>query len=146
MSPPERPQPFRFCSSLDLTLLTNRRARDLAELLAHDVSAPQLDAWDFLAGYVARYDACVFFPPQFSRDLDLPQVMITPSIDPLSDKNRELTESEIDQVLERLKMPRDKPIITQVSRFDRLKDPLGVIAASRLAHQYNECRLPRALQ
>ena len=106
-----------------------------------DVSAPQADVWEFLASYVSRYDAAVFSAPQFAADLKLPQVMITPSIDPLSDKNRELTESEIDQVLDRLHVPRDKPIVTQVSRFDRLKDPVGVIAAFRLARKYNDCRL-----
>ena len=106
-----------------------------------DVSTPQPDIWEFLAGYVARYDAAVFSAPQFSRNLDMPQVMITPSIDPLSDKNRELSQREIDDVLDRLKIPRDKPIVTQVSRFDRLKDPVGVIAAFRLARKYNDCRL-----
>jgi trehalose synthase len=106
-----------------------------------DLSAPQGDVWQFLAGYVSRYDAAVFSAPQFAASLDLPQAMITPSIDPLSDKNRELTETEISQVFERLKIPRDKPIVTQVSRFDRLKDPVGVIAAFRLARKYNECRL-----
>ena len=106
-----------------------------------DLSAPQRDLWDFLAEHVSRYDAAVFSAPQFAADLNLPQVMIAPSIDPLSDKNRELTESEIDGVFERLKIPRDKPIVTQVSRFDRLKDPVGVIAAFRLAQRYNDCRL-----
>lgn len=106
-----------------------------------DLSAPQADVWQFLVDYVSRYDAAVFSAPQFAANLDLPQAMITPSIDPLSDKNRELTESEIDQVFERLQVPRDKPIITQVSRFDRLKDPVGVIAAFRLARKYNDCRL-----
>ncbi len=106
-----------------------------------DLSTPQDDVWQFLADYVSRYDAAVFSAPQFAASLDLPQAMITPSIDPLSDKNRELTETEIAQVFERLKIPRDKPIVTQVSRFDRLKDPVGVIAAFRLARKYNECRL-----
>lgn len=106
-----------------------------------DLSGPQKDVWEFLAEYVNGYDASVFSAPQFSRDLAMPQVMIAPSIDPLSDKNRELTESEIDTVLERLKVPRDKPIVTQVSRFDRLKDPVGVIEAFRLAQRYNDCRL-----
>ncbi len=106
-----------------------------------DVSAPQTDVWKFIANYVARYDAAVFSAPQFAAELSLPQAMITPSIDPLSDKNRELSESEIDEILVRLGVPRDKPIITQVSRFDRLKDPVGVIAAFRLARKYNDCRL-----
>jgi trehalose synthase len=106
-----------------------------------DVSAPQPDVLSFLADYVARYDATVFSAPQFSRDLTRPQVMIPPSIDPLSDKNLELNEREINEVLDRLKVPRDKPIITQVSRFDRLKDPVGVIAAFRLVQRYHDCRL-----
>ena len=106
-----------------------------------DVSAPQADVWDFLAQYVDGYDAVVFSAPQFARDLAMPQAMIAPSIDPLSDKNRELTEGEIQAVLERLQVPQDKPIVTQVSRFDRLKDPVGVVEAFRLAHRYNDCRL-----
>jgi trehalose synthase len=106
-----------------------------------DVSAPQADVWDFLANWVREYDAAVFSAPAFTRDLLIPQVMIAPSIDPLSDKNRELPEAEIDTILEKLRVPRDKPIITQISRFDRLKDPLGVLEAFELAHRYNDCRL-----
>lgn len=106
-----------------------------------DVSTPQRDVWDFLSDSVRGYDAAVFSAPAFTRDLPMPQVMIAPSIDPLSDKNRELTETEIDEVMLRLKVPRDKPIVTQVSRFDRLKDPLGVVEAFKLARQYNDCRL-----
>jgi len=106
-----------------------------------DVSQPQSDVWAFLAEYVTRYDATVFSAPQFARDLPCPQVMIAPSIDPLSDKNRELSETEIDQVLDRLHIPRDKPIVTQVSRFDRLKDPVGVVGAFRLVQPHHDCRL-----
>jgi trehalose synthase len=106
-----------------------------------DLSSPQRDVWDFLAEYVNGYDASVVSAPQFARDLDMPQVLVAPSIDPLSDKNRELTEAEVHAVLERLQVPQDKPIVTQVSRFDRLKDPVGVIAAFRLAQRYNDCRL-----
>jgi trehalose synthase len=106
-----------------------------------DLSAPQDEAWRPLAASVERYDAAVFSAPQFSRSLEIPQIMIAPSIDPLSDKNRELAPAEVDRLLEGLAVPRDKPIVTQVSRFDRAKDPLGVIAAFRLARDYNDCRL-----
>jgi len=106
-----------------------------------DVSSPQRDVWDFLDQSVRDYDAAVFSAPAFTRDLAMPQVMIAPSIDPLSDKNRDLTAVEIDDVLARLRVPRDKPIVTQISRFDRLKDPLGVIEAFLLARRYNDCRL-----
>ncbi len=71
----------------------------------------------------------------------MPQVLIPPSIDPLSEKNRELSQSEIETVLRRLGIRSDKPIVTQVSRFDRLKDPVGVVAAWKLARQRVDCQL-----
>lgn len=106
-----------------------------------DVSAPQRDVWEFLAESVDHYDAAVFSAPQFARDLAMPQIMIAPSIDPLSDKNRDLSDAEVAAVMERLRVPQDKPIVTQVSRFDRLKDPVGVVQAFKQARQYNDCRL-----
>jgi trehalose synthase len=59
----------------------------------------------------------------------------------LSDKNRELPQEVIDGVLAKYGIPKDKPLITQISRFDRLKDPVGVIAAYRLVKEHNDCRL-----
>ncbi|MDH5175016.1 MAG: glycosyltransferase, partial [Elusimicrobiota bacterium] len=91
--------------------------------------------------FVEQYDACVFSAPTFARPLPIRQFLISPSIDPLSDKNRDLSEEEIDDVLKRLKIDRDKPIITQISRFDYLKDPFGVIEAFRLVKKYVDCRL-----
>ncbi len=85
--------------------------------------------WNYFKPLVSSYDACVISDPHFSQELPIPQTLIAPSIDPLSEKNRDLTKAEIDEVFSRLKIPRDKPLITQVSRFDRLKDPLGVIEA-----------------
>lgn len=106
-----------------------------------DVSSPAPGAWEFVAPMVQRYDLSVFSAPQFSRMMNLPQVLIAPSIDPLSDKNRELSQSEIEAVLTRLGIRNDKPIVTQVSRFDRLKDPTGVIKAWRMARGRFDCQL-----
>jgi trehalose synthase len=106
-----------------------------------DISNPDQGVWDFLKGYVERYDASLFSSPRFSKGLSIPQYLFFPSIDPLSDKNRELEPEFIDRVLEQFQIPRDKPIVTQVSRFDRLKDPLGVIQAYRMAKRYIDCRL-----
>lgn len=94
-----------------------------------DLSRPSPSVWDFLKPYVEQYDACVFSAPSFAQTLHIPQMLIAPSIDPLSDKNRELPESEVLAIMERLGIPLDKPLVTQVSRFDRLKDPLGVMEA-----------------
>ncbi len=106
-----------------------------------DVSRPEPGTWDFLMGFIGGYDASVFSAPQFSRELPLRQFQITPSIDPLSDKNRDLEPERIASVMEKYSIPRDKPIVTQISRFDRLKDPLGVIEAWRLVKKYVDCRL-----
>jgi len=106
-----------------------------------DISNPNEEVWDFLKGYVEQYDIALFSSPRFSKNLTIPQFLFFPSIDPLSDKNCELESKFIDQVLERLRIPRDKPMITQISRFDRLKDPIGVIKAYRMAKRYIDCRL-----
>jgi trehalose synthase len=106
-----------------------------------DVSAPHAQVWKFLQPLVNQYDACVFSSPRFSQQTDVRQVLISPSIDPLSDKNKELTPEFIDSVLERFEIHKDRPIVTQVSRFDRLKDPIGVIETYQLVKPYIDCQL-----
>ena len=97
-----------------------------------DLSSPHPEAWEFLRARIQAFDASVFSHPRFAQKLDHPQFMIAPSIDPLSDKNRELPESFVRQTLERFNLDPARPLVTQISRFDKLKDPLGVIAAYRL--------------
>jgi len=106
-----------------------------------DVSNPIRKVWNFLRRYIERYDATVFSAPSFARDLKVRQFMICPSIDPLSEKNRDLTRVEIISVLKKYGLPHDKPLITQVSRYDRLKDPIGVIKAFKLVRKYIDCHL-----
>jgi trehalose synthase len=67
--------------------------------------------------------------------------MIHPAIDPLAEKNRAMEPGEIEAVLTRLGITDDRPIVTQVSRFDRLKDPVGVIRAYQLARRTVDCQL-----
>lgn len=107
-----------------------------------DVSAPDPAAWGFLKPFVERYDASVFSMPEFSQELPIPQFMVAPSIDPLSDKNRDIPHDQVTSVLERYGLDPERPIITQISRFDRLKDPVGVIQAYRLVKRHHEtCQL-----
>ena len=106
-----------------------------------DVSSPSPEVWAFLKPMVERYDKAVFSSPTFSRTLSLPQVLISPSIDPLSEKNRPMPEEEVEGILNRLNIPTDKPLVTQVSRFDRLKDPMGVVAAFKKAKNTVDARL-----
>jgi len=106
-----------------------------------DISRPNPAVWNFLEPYVNQYDAAIFSAPAFSRQLPLRQFLISPSIDPLSDKNKELPQQTIDAVLEKYGISRDKPIITQVSRFDYLKDPVGVIQAFEIVRNHIDCQL-----
>jgi len=106
-----------------------------------DVSNPRPEAWDFVREFVVQYDAAVFSTASFAQELPIRQFLIPPSIDPLSEKNRELSGNEIESVLAKYGIPQDKPIITQVSRFDHLKDPIGVIRAFEMVRGSMDCRL-----
>jgi trehalose synthase len=106
-----------------------------------DVANPIKEVWDHLRQYCEKYDAAVFSMAKFVRAMPIDEFVITPSIDPLSDKNKDLSEDEIRETVERLRIPLDRPIVLQVSRFDRFKDPIGVIKAYRTAKKYNDCIL-----
>ncbi len=106
-----------------------------------DVSTPNPRAWAFLKPYIEQYDGSIFSTAEFSQALGVPQFLIPPSIDPLSDKNRELTVDDTRTVLEKHGIDPKRPILTQVSRFDRLKDPLGVMEAYRLVRRRYDCQL-----
>ena len=106
-----------------------------------DISTPYMPVWDFLKQFVEKYDASIFSDPSFSKPLAIPQYMIHPSIDPLSDKNKDLPQKYINQVMAKYKIDPNRPIVTQISRFDRLKDPLGVVDAYKLAKKRVDCQL-----
>jgi trehalose synthase len=106
-----------------------------------DLSRPQRSTWSFLEPFVRRYDGAVFHLPDFARRLPIPSYLIHPSIDPLSDKNRELPDDEIGQRVTALGVPLDRPMLLQVSRFDPFKDPIGVIRAFRLVRKVRDCIL-----
>ena len=106
-----------------------------------DVSNPNKRVWEFLMDFIVKYDSAVFSSPSFAQKLPIRQFLISPSIDPLSEKNMELAPEIIDAVLKKYGIIRNKPIITQISRFDRLKDPLGVIDAYSLVKKYIDCQL-----
>ena len=106
-----------------------------------DFSRPDPFTWKFLKQYVDQYDASVFSAPSFARELAIPQALISPSIDPLSDKNKDLPQEVINSVLERFGIDKERPIVTQISRFDYLKDPVGVVQVFRKVRKYLDCQL-----
>jgi trehalose synthase len=106
-----------------------------------DLSNPNRATWRRLKDLVNPYHASVFSLAAFARQLGHPQVVIPPAIDPLTDKNRELEEGFVDEICRRFGVRRDVPLFVQVSRFDRFKDPLGVVAAFRLLRRHREASL-----
>jgi trehalose synthase len=106
-----------------------------------DCSRPQRRAWSFLRPFVNQYDAAIFSLPAFARRLGVPKYVIYPSIDPLSEKNRELSAREIAATLASLGVPQDKPLLVQVGAFNAADDPLGVVNAYRLVKKHYDLRL-----
>ncbi len=106
-----------------------------------DASRPHRSVWRFVRRFVSRYDASVFSMPAFAQNLAHPQYVIAPSIDPLAPKNRDMDEAEIDRVLARFGLDRSRPLVVQVSRFDRFKDPVGVVRAFKMVKGRSDCRL-----
>lgn len=101
-----------------------------------DVSHPYRPVWKYLREYIKDYDASIWSVSTFVQPLSHPMYLIPPSIDPLSEKNIVLSEKEISAFFDSWKINRSFPVISQVSRFDRFKDPIGVIQSYRLVKKY----------
>jgi trehalose synthase len=101
-----------------------------------DASRPDRAVWKYLEGALPHYQAAVFSMAAFARPAKCPLYLIPPSIDATSDKNCPIPENERIETLVRLGIDPERPMLLQVSRFDRFKDPLGVIEAYRLVKPY----------
>lgn len=107
-----------------------------------DLSDPNPNLWEFLKSFILRYDMVVISSPKYRRE-DLPvfQRVIYPAIDPMSPKNMELSDKTIDKYMNKFGIPTDKPLITQISRFDKWKEPGGVLDIFDLVRTKVNCRL-----
>jgi trehalose synthase len=101
-----------------------------------DASHPYRPTWKYLRRFVREYDASIFSLAEFAQMLPHPQYIIPPSIDPLSAKNMALEDGEIASVLSEFRINPGRPLLVQVSRFDRFKDPIGVIQAYKLVKKF----------
>jgi trehalose synthase len=106
-----------------------------------DLSAPNPDLWAYLVPIVERYDMVVFSLPEYAQKLSVPQRFILPAINPFSTTNKEISDQEIQERLAHYGIPTDLPLVVQVSRFDKWKDPQGVIEAFRIARKQADCTL-----
>ncbi len=107
-----------------------------------DLSTPTIPVLQFLETFSTGYDASIFHVPEFvPANYTVPAFIIPPSIDPLHDKNRDIDPTYISAVAEKYGIKRDKPLVVQISRFDRLKDPIGLIRAYRIVKKSLDCQL-----
>jgi trehalose synthase len=106
-----------------------------------DLSHPYRAVWKYLRTFVEGYDASIWSLADFAQPLPHPLYLIAPSIDPLSQKNKELHPGEVNAVFDRYGLNPDLPLITQISRFDRFKDPLGVVQAYRMVKEFTPVQL-----
>ncbi|OPL17691.1 MAG: glycosyl transferase family 1 [Candidatus Aegiribacteria sp. MLS_C] len=107
-----------------------------------DISEPNRELWDFLKQFIIRYDMVIISSDDYRKpDLPVEQRVIEPAINPLSAKNEELTDEHVGSILGNFGIPLDKPFITQISRFDPWKDPMGVVDMYRKVREKVDCRL-----
>ncbi len=106
-----------------------------------DASHPDRQVWKYLRRFLVDYDASIFSLSNFCRYLDHPQFIIAPSIDPLCDKNCDLDDWEMEKIYSRFGLDKNRPLLVQISRFDRFKDPLGVIKAFRIVQDFAPAQL-----
>jgi trehalose synthase len=100
-----------------------------------DLTDRNQQVWNYMKGFVKQYDAMILSLDEYEQNVDIPQVSFMPAIDPFSIKNKDLSEEQIQERLDYYDIPTDLPLVTQISRFDRWKDPEGVIEAFKLARQ-----------
>jgi len=106
-----------------------------------DISRPYRPVWKGIRPIVEGYDASIFSMAEFAQPLPHPQFLVPPSIDPLSEKNRDLSPAEIEAVRSEYGLDPSRPLLVQISRFDRFKDPVGVIEAYRMVRKVSPVQL-----
>jgi trehalose synthase len=106
-----------------------------------DLSHPNSDMWGYLAPMIERYDAVVLSLPEYAQSLTTPQRFIMPAINPFSSTNKDLSDADVAERLSHYDIPTDLPLVVQVSRFDKWKDPQGVIDAFKIARKQVDCTL-----
>ncbi|TET52708.1 MAG: glycosyltransferase [Actinobacteria bacterium] len=125
------PQPMAMSSFI----IPKKRKKAKWIWRAHvDLSSPQQEVVDYVSKFIPYYDAVIVTLPKYSepfKNINKPY-FIAPTIDPLSIKNKDLSKSATEEIIDRLEIDKNRPIMCQVSRFDPWKDPFGVIDTYRL--------------
>ncbi len=106
-----------------------------------DMTSPNPILWDYLKKFVEKYDGVILTLKEYQQKLNTPQLAFQPAIDPFNVTNKEMGEEEMQERLDHYDIPCDLPLVVQISRFDRWKDPEGVIAAYKKVRKEVDCTL-----
>jgi len=107
-----------------------------------DITKPNKKLWNYLKNFINLYDEMIISDSRYrKKDIKVPQTIIMPSIDPLNEKNKKLSPQKIKSILSELGIKFNKPIISQISRFDIWKDPCGVIEVFKKVKKKTDCQL-----
>lgn len=106
-----------------------------------DLSSPNKILFDYLRPYIQEYDAAILTLKEYKQDLEPPQVFFMPAINPFCVKNKKLSEEEMQDRFDHYDIPTDLPLVVQISRFDKWKDPEGVIEAFNIARKEIDAHL-----
>jgi trehalose synthase len=107
-----------------------------------DLSNPDKQVWNYFKKFLLRYDMVIVSHEKYLReDLPVEQRVCPPAIDPLSPKNMDLPQPVVKKYLKKFGIPTDKPLITQISRFDKWKNPEKVVDIYREVKKTHDCRL-----
>lgn len=106
-----------------------------------DISNPAPDVWNYLGEFIKRYDHLVISNEEYRKNFTMPQTVIYPAIDPLTTKNKPISGKTIDRYMTKFGIDNNKPIISQISRFDKWKDPIGVMRVFELVRKRMNCQL-----
>lgn len=107
-----------------------------------DISNLDKNLWEFLKPFILRYDMAILSNEIYKKnDLHVEQKIMYPAIDPLSTKNIDISDEVIEKTLSKYNIQTDKPLVTQISRYDPWKDPEGVLKVYKLVKEKIDCRL-----
>lgn len=107
-----------------------------------DITEPDKILWDYLKSFINLYDIMIISDADYrKKNIKIPQEVIMPSINPLNKKNKKLSPAKIKSILEKAGIKQNKPIISQISRYDYWKDPLGVIDVFKAVKKKIDCQL-----
>ncbi len=107
-----------------------------------DLSKPNRMLWNYLKDFILRYDTVIYQMEEFSaQGIPGDYRVIKPSIDPLSMKNMPISRGTISKYLKKAGVDTKRPIISQISRFDKWKDQLGVLKVFERVRKEMDCQL-----